>query len=199
MAILFTQIMQEAIRRGVLTDNNIKATSWFREEAQKISAEKADPQKVIKENKASLKLTITVGKLYLFQYDPKLKEELPYYDTFPLVFPFKKVSDGFLGINMHYLPYDLRAKLMDGLYSIAETKVATETRLKLSYQLLSSASRLRYFKPCVKHYLNSHIKSRFFEINSPFWDMALFLPLERFQKANKQTVFRDSRKLIKRQ
>ena len=52
---------------------------------------------------------VNFGALNMFIYDPKLKNKLPYYDTFPLVLPIERYRDGFLGINFHYLPYALRA------------------------------------------------------------------------------------------
>ena len=44
-----------------------------------------------------------IGRLNMFLYDPKYKDKLPYYDVFPLVLPIQRYSDGFLGINFHYL------------------------------------------------------------------------------------------------
>ena len=32
--------------------------------------------------------TPDIGGFYLYQYDPKWKDKLPWYDIFPLVFPF---------------------------------------------------------------------------------------------------------------
>ena len=42
----------------------------------------------------------------MFFYDPKpeQKKNLPYFDMFPLVFPLRRMGDGFTGINVHYLP-----------------------------------------------------------------------------------------------
>lgn len=104
---------------------------------------------------------------------------------------------GFYGINLHYLPPQLRAKLMDGLYDLTNnTRYDESTKLKLTYDLLNSASKFRYFKPTFKHYLNQHVRSKFIEINSTEWDTALFLPTERFEKAKKTKVWADSRKMI---
>ena len=49
----------------------------------------------------------------MFVYSPKLRNKLPYYDTFPLVLPLKNYNNGFLGLNFHYLPYALRLRLLD--------------------------------------------------------------------------------------
>jgi hypothetical protein len=138
-----------------------------------------------------------MGRMYFFAYDPKTKKDLPYYDRFPLIFPFKKAEGGFMGINLHYLPPRLRAQLMDALYGLSTNKRYDEsTRLKLNYNVLNGAARFRFFKPTVKRYLTSHVRSRFIEINATQWDMALFLPVEQFAKASKQKVWRESRNAI---
>ena len=71
-----------------------------------------------------------------------------------------------------------------------------DTRLKISYRVLNGASKYKYFKPCVKHYLTPHVKSRFLEVYAAEWDIALFLPTERFVGAGKGKVQADSRKMI---
>jgi hypothetical protein len=135
--------------------------------------------------------------MYLFAYDPKTKEDLPYYDRFPLVFPFRRVPGGFYGINMHYLPPLLRAKLMDALYdTVNNDKMDETTRLRINYRILQSAAKFRFFEPCVKHYLNNHVKTRFLRVDPTQWDVALFLPLERFAKATKSRIYADTKKKI---
>ena len=175
--------------------------SWLREQLQNFKSA-SNPQSLLttnserKENRLVTKLS--VGRMYLFHYDPKTKDTLPYYDRFPLIFPFRKVDDGFYGINLHYLPHVLRARLMDSLYTLVNnTNNDDTTKLKISYQILDSSSRFKYFKPCVKHYLNSHVKSRFLWVPADHWKTALFLPLERFEKASTTTVWKQSRRSVK--
>ena len=135
--------------------------------------------------------------MYHFMYDPKTKKDLPYYDRFPLIFMVKAAKGGFYGINLHYLPPALRAKLMDSLYDITNNKRYDDTtKLKITYDVLNSASKYKYFKPTFKHYLTAHVRSKFMEINADEWDTALFLPTERFEKAKKTKVWADSRKMI---
>jgi hypothetical protein len=99
---------------------------------------------------------------------------------------------------MHYLPLQLRAKLMDALYQTANNDSYDEsTRLRINYNILNSSSKFRHFKPCIKHYLTGQVKSRFLYVYPSEWDIALFLPLERFEGANKSTVYADSRKIIR--
>lgn len=134
--------------------------------------------------------------MYCFYYDPKWKKELPYYDRFPMIFPIHMESDRFLGINLHYLPYNLRAKLMDALYSLETSATKGQKKLQISYSILKAASKYEAFKPCIKEYLKSHVRSRFVKIDHTEWDIAIMLPLERFEKATKQKVWAESKKII---
>ena len=135
--------------------------------------------------------------MYLFGYEPKLKNELPYYDRFPLIFPFKSDEDGFLAMNLHYIQPVFRAKLMDNLYPlVTNLKFDETTRIRASYNLLNSAAKYKYFQPCVKKYLYDHLKTKFLLIPANEWDIALFLPLQRFQKQSVNQVYKDSRAII---
>lgn len=194
-----TNVFQDLIGKANQANLDIsseKARAWFRQKAQ---ATVITPNKLLNAQEYRGKLTnsIGIGQMFLFNYDPKTKQDLPYYDTFPLVFPFSTDSEGFYGLNMHYLPPVLRANLMDGLYTITNNKRYDDTtRLRLSYDLLSGASRFKYYKPCVKHYLNSHVRSRFLYVSPAEWDIALFLPLQNFVKASAGKVWADSRRVI---
>jgi len=135
----------------------------------------------------------SIGQMYCFSYDPKTKEKLPYYDKFPLIFPINFYSDGFLGINLHYLPPMMRAQLMNALYDIAvDDKYDNSRKLRISYDLLNGSSKYKYFKPCVKRYLSSHVRSKFIFIDHENWDMVLMLPMQQFEKASDQKVWKDS-------
>lgn len=134
----------------------------------------------------------------MFGYDPKLKSKLPYWDAYPLAFPIAMNSNSMLAINFHYLPYQERAKLMDALYSLTNNKNYDETtKLKISYEVLKSVSKFRAFKPCIKRYLLKNIKTDLVEVYAAEYDIAIFLPLARFQGASQEDVWADSRKTIR--
>lgn len=192
MAKLFEEILREAMEKNIIPSKTVDARNWFRDTAESVNPRNVQPTAIINEDKASLKRSVSIGKMFLFNYQPKTASSLPYYDKFPLIFPFDKDDTGFYGLNMHYLPHPYRAVLMDGLYSLTGSKISEGSNLKLSYNVLKSASKLKYFRPCVKHYLNNQLKSRFLQIPATQWDIALFLPLERFAKASKTKVHRDS-------
>ena len=89
-----------------------------------------------------------IGKMYLFIYDPIGKNELSYYDTFPLIFVLDWNQKSVLGLNLHYLPPATRAKFLDALLSYAmNTQLDTNTRLRISYDLVSSVAKLKAYKP----------------------------------------------------
>ena len=99
---------------------------------------------------------------------------------------------------MHYLPLRERAVLMDSLYSLTTDKrYDTNTKLKIAYDVLKSSSRFKLFRPCFKHYLFGFIKSRKILIEPAEWDIALFLPLQRFKKAGADRVYDDSLRKVK--
>jgi hypothetical protein len=133
------------------------------------------------------------GQMFMFFYDPKTKSSLPYYDRFPLIFPINFYKDGFLGINLHYIPPYTRAKLMDSLYStINNNKYDNTTKLRINYELLNGVGRFNEFKPCIKRYLFSHVVSNFQYVSPDDWDKAIMLPTERFVGKSKDKVWADS-------
>ena len=194
MAIVFDDLLAKGVRAGEVPARTDSARAWYRDRAR---TTRIQPQTLIKSDRERLTSRVMIGRMYHFFYDPKHKKTLPYYDRFPLIFPFKRVRGGFLGINLHYLPLRLRAKLMDELYGLTrDNRYDEDTRLKISYNVLNGAAKYKYFKPCVKHYLTPHVKSRFLEVYAAEWDIALFLPTERFVGAGKGKVQADSRKMI---
>lgn len=195
MAGLFDNIVAKGVRAGQLPARTEAAREWFRNAGKQVK--RVNENTLMTQDSGRLTNKILPGAMYIMQYDPKYKDTLPYYDRVPLIFPFKFDRDGFYAINLHYLPLTLRAKMMDGLYDFTTNKRYDEsTRINLSYKLLSSSSKLRYFEPCVKRYLHSHVQSRFMYVYPSEWDIAIFLPIARFEKKSANFVHAESRKLI---
>ena len=170
-----------------------KSRAWFDQEVAKLNRQAWTPPKVLKGVPDQITTKVLPGYLYMYLYDPKTKDELPYYDRFPLVFPFRKTPDGFIGLNMHYLPYNLRIQLLDRLMIYASNKRMDETtRIKYSWALIDGVSRYKAAQPCVKRYLMDHVRSQFRKVPSQDWTTAMLLPVERFVGANKLQVFQDS-------
>ena len=197
---VFTDLLNKAQKSGI--DNTIRqrdTRTFFRTAAQKITSVNRQRMMGDHENLRPVIMAKDIGKMFMFFYDPKHKSTLPYYDIFPLIFPIEIYKDGFLGINLHYLPPPLRARLMDALYStVTDRKYDENTALNISYSILSGASKYKYFKPCIKRYLASHVQSQYLNVEPRLWDAALFLPTASFKKANDSAVWMDSREIIGR-
>jgi hypothetical protein len=194
---IFDNILIQGARQGIIPARTVAAREWYRSAAGKLTSNITPGVFEKRTDEARKVSTMEYGYMYAFRYDPKMKKELPYYDTFPLIFPVRMDSDGFLGINFHYLPPVLRAKLMNALYStLTNKKYDDTTKVRISYSILQSASKYRYFKPMLKKYLRSHVRSQFLEIQVNEWDMAIFLPTESFRKADTGRVWEESRKQL---
>ena len=195
MASVFDTIITQGVRAGKVPARTEEAREWYRDAGKQIK--RVNENTLMRSDTDRLVNKLLPGAMYMFQYDPKYKETLPYYDRVPLIFPFKLIKGGFYGINLHYLPLTLRARLMDGLYDYTSNKRYDEsTRMTLSYKLLNASANLKYFKPCIKHYLYDHVQSRFMYIYPSEWDIAIFLPTARFEKRTANYVHGQSRQAI---
>lgn len=194
MSNLFQKLELEAFRKGI-TPRTQESRDWFRQKASGLR--RISREQLMKEEPLERSNRFVPGAMVMFFYDPKTKDKLPYYDTFPLTIVVDAAPDGFYGLNLHYLPPVLRAKFLDGLLDKTNNKYYDErTNFALTYKYLKASSRMRYFKPCFKHYLTSHVKSRFSVVPAPEWEIATFLPTAQFQKASAQKVYADSRRMI---
>jgi hypothetical protein len=131
------------------------------------------------------------GYLYFFMYRPLAAATLPVYDRFPLVLVLERYTDGFLGLNFHYLPYRARAVFFDALYStrFVGNKDPLRARLNVSYQLLKTVSKYKAFEPCIHRYHHKGVTTPLLQVGETEWDLALFLPVERFAKMPRSDVW----------
>tara|TARA_B100000424_G_scaffold187267_1_gene145512 strand:+ start:37 stop:630 length:594 start_codon:yes stop_codon:yes gene_type:complete len=193
MSNLFQKLELEAFRAGI-NPRTQESREWFRKRIQRLT--RVNREQLMREDEITRKATHSYGSMFMYFYDPKTKDKLPYYDTFPLVIPVEPAEGGFRGINLHYLPPILRAKFLDALLDATNNKKYDETtKFRLTYNILNGARKMRYFKPCFKHYLLNHVKSRFAEVPAPEWEIATFLPTAQWKKASAGKIYSDSRKV----
>ena len=167
-----------------------KSTQWFRDKIKEFGTPKSAD--LIRDGKRTT--TPTFGILNMFVYDPKLKEKLPYYDTFPLVLPIEKYSNGFLGINIHYLSMPMRLRLLDRLVDYSNNdKFDTSTKLNVDYSRLKKVDLI---KPCLKRYLAGNVKTQFRKVEADEFMVATLLPVQRFKKQSDSHVFAKSRGMV---
>ena len=122
-----------------------------------------------------------IGKMYLYTYDAKYKDKLPFFDVFPLTIPVEYTNSGFLGLNLHYLPPNARASLLNSLTSLSNNnKYDDSTKLVISYEMLKGYSKYSGYETCLKRYLFGHVKSQFYYISPSDWSKIVTMPLQRW-------------------
>ena len=195
MSNLFQTLEMEAFRKGI-TPRTAESRDWFRKKAQ--SMRRVNRNQIMKEEPIKLVGKFQPGAMAMFFYNPKTKDKLPYYDSFPLTIVVDSAPGGFYGLNLHYLPPVLRAKFLDVLLDNTSNKAYDEkTRFAVNYNYLKRSARTKYFAPCFKHYLTDHVKSRFAIVPAPEWEIATFLPLADWQKSSGNKVYVDSRRMLR--
>ena len=197
----YLQSLKTAIATGDVAAKARQAATWFRSivERAKIALSRETVfQTVITEAAQAGGLTskMWLGKMYFFVYNPKHKMTLPYYDMFPLVLPVERYSDGFLGINFHYLAPKDRAHLLDEIKIFVNDKTLSEkTRIMLTYDMLRGFTKFKRAKPCLKRYITMYMKTQFIPILPDEWGPAIFLPVENFKKMSKKAVWIESKNI----
>jgi len=197
---LFQDLLKKNVSEGKGRFKRKESITWFRDNLVKISGRSGSK---IVESESATKIrswtNVGPGQMYFVHYDPKHKDTLKYYDSFPLIIPIERYPDGILALNLHYLPPAMRAKLLDALMETVSNKNLDEkTKMKINYQLLASVAKSRYFKPCIKRYLGKHFTTEFVKIHPSAWESAIYMPVESFKKASKEEVWADSRRNIKK-
>ena len=192
-ATIFTKLQNTAAKNFKNT-NSTDARDWFRQTAKRVR--RANPAELLRGS--DMTSTPQPGRMYLFKYNPKHKGTLPYWDQFPLIFMLDAKGGTFGGLNLHYIPPVLRARLMDALYDYSVNISANDksTAIAITYNILKSTARLKAYKPTFKLYRKDHVQSNFMYIAPDVWNIAMMLPLARFQKQSINTVYKDSRSEI---
>ncbi len=179
----FIEVLRDAQVYGLDPNKTAKARQFFRLTAEQTQT---TPNQILGSVPIrQLKQNVEFGKMYMFFYDAKTKDKLPVWDRFPCIIVIGVHSDGFTGLNLHYLPYQYRAAFMDALYDyVSDEKYNAKTTFTATYPLLKASYRTRFVRACIKRYLTGHVRSRIVNIPPKDWDTAMFLPVEQFTDVN---------------
>lgn len=138
---------------------------------------------------------VEIGRMYMFVYDPKTPG-LPYYDKTPLVMPFSKSMEGFTAINFHILPPQLRIGVLSQVAEFAELDESGErVAAALNYHAMKLSSSV--FKPAVRSYLNSHVRTNYSQVHSDEWANVIALSQGSFVGAGRSEVFKQTREKLR--
>lgn len=191
---LFKKLDAEITAAGIERRTK-QSMHWFRRRAHNIR--RVNRRELMTQEEVILKNRTIMGSMFMWFYDPKHKKTLPYYDSFPLGIIVDKAPGGFYALNLHYLPPILRAKFLDTLIETTNKKYDHNSKMKVRYKLLKDSARMKLFKPCFKHYLTKHVRSRFAMVQPEDWELVSFLPMADWQKAGAHQVYRDAREMVK--
>ena len=87
----------------------------------------------------------------------------------------------------------MRAGLMDKLNKYRNKKESDSgTFLRLNWKQIA---RIPEIKPAVKKYLINRVKMAV-QVPADEWDIAIFMPVARFQKASEAEVYKDSKQMV---
>jgi len=190
VASLFDKLEAEAFKKGLVARSK-EANDWFSKNVKKLG--KLGPS-ILGDDGLRKQAGASPGDMVMYTYNPKLKQTLPYYDTFPLAIVVGPAKGGFHAINLHYLPPKVRAIFLDKLGDVASNqKFNRTTRFKITYKLLMATKNYKYFKPCFKHYLTANVSSSIMKVNAAEWNIAIFLQTASFKKASASKVWSDSK------
>jgi hypothetical protein len=165
-----------------------KALAWYKQAITKISGTITQSDILSSKNLFSSAPPMTT--MLMFRYNPSTAEKLPYYDTFPLVIPLKRLENGnLLGLNLHYLDREDRAALFKKIKKDFQNK----TEIQMTYDAMLGRTRYKDARPCIRSYALSNIGSKILNVPSDDWVSVLFLPVESFKKAAKTKVWSDSK------
>lgn len=151
------------------------------------------------------------GKIYIYRYDPKTKDTLQFYDRNPMVLSLgqlrNKGEEGILdfGINLHFIPKQLREKLLDIVYKVnkatIEKEIDTSMRSEAKDQKPLSQVDYNNFQRFLSGYgfefaFRSYYKNRrknVYVIPYEDWHKTLFLDQEDIVGASIQQIYSDFR------
>lgn len=125
--------------------------------------------------------SVFVGGVFFFKYEAKTKDRLSMWDKYPLCVPLDRYTDGFLGLNMHYLGKGTRQGVINSVRSMRDDgrlSNTVRTKAKNWQFIMNSGANEALFKRCVKRYLFSHVRSEFVRIQPEEYAKAVQLPLE---------------------
>jgi len=172
-----------------------RSYNWYMNSVRKFASNVDTFGSAAENNLGQVGIGLQPGSMYMFAYDPKYKKTLPYYDRFPLLMPFEITKNGFVGLNLHYLPPMMRAKLLGSLLDFSDKTITTTSKIHVQWQTLQNFARFPGIQPTIKRYLIGHVKSRFLKVDPVNWKSAIFLPTQRFVGASNRTVYRHSKEI----
>lgn len=199
--------LEKSLQNKTFDKYSAEAYKWLEKEANKLRGRGLATQVREEQRKTGRRIAgdprqINVGDMLFYVYSPKYKDDdnvLPFYDSNPLIFLLSvdTKTSSFFGINLHYVPPRYRAIIFDQLIQITNNKkFNSTTKLQLSYDVIKKAAGLKILRKCVKKYLFSHMLTKAVKIQPSAWEIAMYLPMAKWNKASATTVWAEVSKTL---
>jgi hypothetical protein len=167
---------------------NAKLGRTFKTDNERLSFTRAFVNKAGAQNVISTRLKllknlpkvkrILPGTMLFYHYNPKYKDSLPQWDAFPLVIVLDVYDDGFLGLNLHFVPPPVRQKIFLAFLDVLKTSGKNDKKhILLNYSIAKTVVATKYFGPMIKRYLYSQFIVPPKLVPYDMWEDVLFLPL----------------------
>jgi hypothetical protein len=122
------------------------------------------------------------GNMFLFTYNAKHADKLRYWDRRPLMIPLGPAqraghTGNILGLNLHYLPPNNRAQLLNAMRSQMQTGDSSQYfRIMATYEKLAANPKaFPGYNECIHEYIPTRI-SNAARIDPRDWEHVVMLP-----------------------
>lgn len=133
---------------------------------------------------------LILGLPVLFIYNAKYKSTLPYWDALPNSIIIGHYPNGFLGINLHYIPWAKRINLANRLLKSVKNKNRINYRdIQKAWIGAKLPVGLAYL--AIRRYLYSHIKSNIKQFDWETYKLVVREIPPKFQKQSQEAVYKD--------
>lgn len=179
---------------------SLQAIEWYLKRVSEATESEIPESDWIFKSPERERSTTMLGNMYMFRYEPKGKDTLPYYDRNPLVIPIEptvRMNGAFLGLNLHYLPPKTRAIFFEKLQRFKNnTKYNNDTKIVMTYNFLKTTSLLKEYRPAIKRYNLRNVRTRFIHIHPSEWNVVIFLPTHNFIGQSAELIWEESLRKI---
>lgn len=179
-------------RMSLQSDNAVR---WLANRMSSIQTEMRQSAFIDKNSPLRRNNLIEEGQMILFGYNPLTKDELMFWDEFPVTVVLSVKRSGFLGLNLHYLPYEERAKFLNNLkFFVTDPKWLenqnNDAEFFLTYKMAKASTKLKDYKKCIKRYYFKRMLTRVSVIQPVDWLTVPFFPLDKFKGMSRGAVWK---------
>lgn len=202
MAILKDKINEFIKEKKSIKNAKDESIKWYKETYKEIR------------NREVISLNIgtrfKAGKIYKFSYSPT-SETLPYYDSTPIIISLGRIkyknSFAERGINLNYLPHEIRIHVIDLIYNSYRNSIEAEMKgkksnnaelqsgLPISYNSMKVMLSSVYAQYAIRNYTVTNM-TEIGNVSYEQWHKAALIQTDNFVGSTQGTVYEDYRKYI---